>query len=84
MGWDGMYLRSLVLKEHRQSDANKQKEEWWHCCVNEIIISYLSDKCMGSDACAQIIELTSNMDNNEQMYDDPQIFSIYTRPSLKC
>ena len=30
---------------------------------------------MGSDACAQIIELTSNMDNNQQMYDDPQIFS---------
>ena len=21
MGWDGIYLRSLVLKEHRQSDA---------------------------------------------------------------
>ena len=39
---------------------------------------------MGSDACAQIIELTSIMDNNQQMYDDPQIFSIYTRPSLKC
>ena len=26
MGWDGMYLRSLVLKEHRQSDANNGKQ----------------------------------------------------------
>ena len=35
MGWDGIYLRSLVLKEHRQSDANKQVglEEFniWRC-----------------------------------------------------
>ena len=43
LGWDGwIYLRSLVLKEHRQSDANKYKH------VNDITWIYVP--CTSSSA----------------------------------